>query len=251
MSSLKRNLFLSVFGAAMSAGVAMAADLPTPPVIEYEPETLVEIGSSWYLRGDIGYAAYSNPDASWQDPTNGHRAFIKEEIDNGWLIGGGFGYYFNEHLRADVTVDYRHEAKFKGMVGGCGGCSGGYSNESAKFSAWTLMLNGYYDFGTWNSVTPYVGAGIGLTHLTLGGYATSNGVPFSDGDNTNFAWNLMAGAVVDIEEGWKFDANYRFLSMGEAKTGTTFTNGTNAQNPVKIEDIYAHEFRVGLRYDLD
>jgi opacity protein-like surface antigen len=237
----------------MSASVAMAADLPAPPVIEYEPETLVEIGSSWYLRGDIGYAGYSTPKASWQDPNNGLRSFIKEEIENGWLVGAGVGYYFNENLRADITVDYRFQSKFKGMIGGCGPCGNGYSSESAKFSAWTLMFNGYYDFGTWNSVTPYVGAGVGLTHMKLGGYTTTtaNGQPFTDGDNTNFAWNVMAGAAIDMDEGWKIDANYRFLSMGEARTGTKYANGTNAHNPVKIKDIYAHEFRVGLRYDLE
>jgi opacity protein-like surface antigen len=250
MSSLKRNLFLSVFGAAMSASVVFAADLPTPPVIEYEPETLVEIGSSWYLRGDIGYAAYSEPDASWQQvsPNTLHK-FYDEEIDPTWLIGGGFGYYFNQNWRADITFDYRQNMKFKGKNKCGGACS--YSGEYNKFSAWTLMLNGYYDFGTWNSVTPYVGGGVGLVYLNTDDHTSSNTSDrFNAGDNYNFGWNLMAGAVVDIEEGWKFDANYRFLSMGTAKTKSSL-NGVSIANPVKYEDIYAHEFRVGLRYDLD
>ncbi|MCT4654565.1 MAG: porin family protein [Cohaesibacter sp.] len=249
MSSLKRNLFLSVFGAAMSASVAFAADLPAPPVIEYEPETLVELGSSWYLRGDLGYAVYSTPETSWQDPVNGHRPFIKDEIDNGWVIGAGVGYYFNQHLRADVTVDYRHDFKYKGAVV----CGGVCSYESNDFSAWTLMLNGYYDFGTWNSITPYVGAGIGLAYLTAKDYKPGSPAdqPFQDGSKTNFAWNLMAGAAIDLEEGWKIDTNYRFMSLGDAETASTYGNGVSSVNPVKYKDLYAHEFRVGLRYDLD
>ncbi|MCV6600189.1 MAG: porin family protein [Cohaesibacter sp.] len=251
MSSLKRNLFLSVFGAAMSASVAFAADLPTPPIIEYEPETLVEIGSSWYLRGDIGYAAYGQPKASWlQVNPNKHHQFHGEEIDNTFLVGAGFGYYFNHNLRADLTLDYRQDMKFKAKSACVSHCSISYTGEYNSFSAWTLMLNGYYDFGSWNSITPYVGAGVGLVYLKTDDHTSSNSKDrFNAGDKTNFAWNVMAGAAIDLEEGWKVDANYRFLSMGSVETAAKL-NGNAIANPVKYEDLYAHEFRVGLRYDL-
>jgi opacity protein-like surface antigen len=251
MSSLKRNLFLSVFGAAMSATVAFAADLPAPPVIEYEPETTVEIGTGWYLRGDLGIAAYTVGDVSWQDPVNGKRSFYDTSLANGWLIGAGIGYYFDEHFRADLTVDYRQDMKFKGKITCIGVCGDPYSSERTNLTAVTVMLNGYYDFGTWHSVTPYLGAGVGAAYLETYKYRTTDGQNFSGDGRTNFAWNVMAGAAVDVTDEIKLDANYRFLSLGEARTASHYHNGSSSTNPVRYEDLYAHEFRVGLRYDLN
>ena len=252
MSSLKRNLFLSVFGAAMSATVAFAADLPAPPVIEYEPETPVEIGSSWYLRGDLGFSVYQGGDASWVDAFHNTRNFTDMSIENGWVAGIGAGYYFNEHFRADVTLDYRHDVEHDGKAV-CPNptCTPATTTrERVNFSAWTLMANGYVDFGTYSSITPYVGAGIGVAWLNVNDYSSSGsgGFIFRDNTQTNFAWNVMAGAAFDIADNVKLDANYRFVSLGEAETkGPT----TGSANPVKYEDLYAHDFRLGLRYDLN
>ena len=231
----------------MSATVAFAADLPAPPIIEYEPEVPVEIGSGWYLRGDLGVAVYQGGSASWIDNTNYKWNFYNESIDNGWLAGVGAGYYFNEKLRGDLTLDYHGKAKYQGEAP-CAGtpCS---TRESVKFSAWTLMLNGYYDFGTWSSITPYVGAGAGLAYLRATDYATSSGQAFGNKSDVNFAWNVMAGAAFDITDQLKLDANYRLVNFGKARTGHS-TSATQP-NPVKFEDLYAHEFRVGLRYDLN
>ncbi|WP_319412969.1 outer membrane protein [uncultured Cohaesibacter sp.] len=248
MSSLKKNLFLSVFGAAMSASVAFAADLPAPPIIEYEPEVPVEIGSGWYLRGDLGVAVYTGAGGSWVDSSAQKWDFHNESIDNGWLAGIGAGYYFSEHLRGDVTLDYRGKAKYKASAP-CGSpCL--TSNESVKFSAWTLMLNGYYDFGTWSAITPYVGAGAGLAYLRTTDYATDAAYQtFANKGKVNFAWNVMAGAAFDITDQLKLDTNYRLVSLGKARTGHSTV--ASQPNPVKFKDLYAHEFRVGLRYDLN
>ncbi|SNY90989.1 Opacity protein [Cohaesibacter sp. ES.047] len=247
MSSLKKNLFLSVFGAAMTATVAYAADLPAPPIIEYEPESPIEIGSSWYLRGDLGLAVYQGGRGSWTSATGSVVKWHDDSFDVGGVIGGGFGYYFNEYFRSDITLDYRTKVKYKGKVP-CGSlCT--YTTESNTFSAWTLMLNGYYDFGTWNSITPYVGAGVGTAWVKVDDYKTDTGYSFKDHGQFNFAWNVMAGASFDLTDELKLDANYRFVSLGETRTGRV--NAAAAENSVKFEDLYAHDFRVGLRYDLN
>lgn len=247
MSSLRRNLFLSVFGAVMSASVAYAADLPAPPIIEYEPEVPVEIGSGWYLRGDLGVALYTGASATWVDNAGTKWPFTNEDIDYGWLAGVGAGYYFNEKLRGDVTLDYHGKAKFKADAPCVGSpCT---THETMKFSAWTLMLNGYYDIGTWNAITPYVGAGAGMAYLRATDYTTTAGQRFGNKSRVNFAWNVMAGAAFDISDRLKLDANYRLMNFGKARTG--HSSFSNQPHPVKFSDLYAHEFRVGLRYDLN
>ncbi|WP_180966985.1 outer membrane protein [Cohaesibacter celericrescens] len=248
MSSLKRNVFLSVFVAAMSATAAFAADLPAPPVIEYEPETPIEIGSGWYLRGDVGFAAYSGGDATWLDNTGTPKHFRSQKYDLGGVIGVGAGYYFSENWRADITLDHRINLNY-GVDGHCGGTC--FSYEQGTFDVTTLMLNGYYDFAAWKYVTPYIGAGVGASYLHTRDHETSSSgtFVFKDKGKASFAWNVMAGGVVDLEDGWKLDANYRFVSLGKAETGRPTTD--SSQSAIKFENLYAHDFRVGLRYDLN
>nr|WP_321455948.1 outer membrane protein [uncultured Cohaesibacter sp.] len=232
----------------MSVSVAYAADLPAPPIIEYEPEVPIEIGSGWYLRGDLGAAIYQGGSATAVGP--GYKVdFYDEKIDNGWLAGVGVGYYFNEKFRGDLTVDYHGKAKYKGLAPCLPAGSGCPSTERLDFSAWTLMLNGYYDIGTWHSITPYVGAGAGLAYLRTTDYDTTRGSTFANKAKFNFAWNVMAGAAFNITDNLKFDANYRLMSFGQAKTGGP--SGTSSATHVGFDDLYAHEFRVGLRYDLN
>ena len=248
MSSLKKNVFLSVFGAAMSATVAFAADLPAPPVIEYEPEVPVEIGSGWYLRGDLGVTAFSGGRGSYVPDGAPDPKFTNDHYNNGWLAGVGVGYQISDQLRTDLTVDYHGKTKYSAIYPGDLPATTDDTYETVKFSAWTLMLNGYYDIGTWNAITPYVGGGVGLARVSWTDY-TSTGYGVADNTQTNFAWNLMAGAAFDIDEQLKLDANYRFLSYGVTETGKPTQAGQN--NPVKFENLYTHEFRVGLRYEMD
>ncbi|WP_316860628.1 porin family protein [uncultured Cohaesibacter sp.] len=251
MSSLKKNLFLSVFGAAMSASVAFAADLPEPPIIEYEPEAPIAIGSGWYLRGDMGLSAYTGGKGSWVNAYGTKVKFHDGDIENGWLAGVGVGYYFDEHFRADLTADYHSKVKYKAKAPCLDPCNHALddSSETTDFSAWTLMLNGYYDLTTWGAITPYVGAGAGLAYVRASDYTSTSGYVFGDDGKTNFAWNLMAGAAFDVSDNLKLDANYRFMSFGKAQSDVPTSNST--ENPAKYEDLYAHQFRVGLRYDLN
>ena len=247
MSSLKKKVFLSGIGAAMSASAALAADLPAPPIIEYEPQAPIEIGSTWYLRGDAGLAVYTGGDASWMTSGGALRKQYGASHELGWVAGLGVGYYINDYFRADLTLDYRHKHEYEGKSD----CSPHpcYNQDTHSFSAWTLFLNGYYDFGSYHSVTPYVGAGIGVARLTTSDHKTTGTLLFKDKTQYNFAWNVMAGASFQVAQDMHFDANYRFVSLGKSKTGGPASGAS--ENPVKFDNLYAHDFRVGLRYDLN
>src|SRR5262245_61245548 len=101
---------LALAGAAMLlTATANAADLPQMPPPMYSPP--VEIGSSWYLRGDIGMTnqkvgslfnvLYGSVDSVTTQ---------QKEFDSSPLFGIGLGYQFNHWLRADVTGEYRGSA---------------------------------------------------------------------------------------------------------------------------------------------
>jgi opacity protein-like surface antigen len=236
-----KRLSLAGF-AAMLSTAGFAADLPAP-VIEHIPQ--VPVAGGWYLRGDIGYKVYRDPDLKY-----GTIDFYDESIDNTFMVGAGVGYKFNNHFRADFTIDYEFPATVDAK-GPCSPCvAPGYSVERADLDVWTFMLNGYVDIGTWYNITPYVGAGLGAS------YVSANDINFRNPDGTtgtypsgskwNLAWALMAGASYDLTPNWSLDAGYRYLNIGSGRSGTFTTAGQTSH--IKYEDLSAHEFRLGARY---
>ncbi len=66
---------------------ASAADLPMKPVklVSYEKQKDFD---GFYLRGDIGYAIPNSPGTSYGPGIQ----FVKEDLSDAWLVGGGIGY---------------------------------------------------------------------------------------------------------------------------------------------------------------
>jgi len=252
MGSLKRTALIGVLALVMPAA-AMAADLYTPPPINYPPPP-VEIGSNWYLRGDIGYKIYRAPNAFFDEP--GYGNFIDETMSPVFGVGIGAGYKFGPHFRADITADYEFPSSFRGRLICPDPCTGApgeeYSIETASISAWTGMVNAYWDIARWGRMTPYLGGGVGVSYLT-----TTN-VAFTNPDGTtgtwggasrfNLAWALMAGASFDLTDHWAIDANYRFINLGTAQSAVV--QAVSSTQPIQYRNISGHEFRVGLRYSI-
>jgi len=113
------------------------------------------------------------------------------------------------------------------------------------------MVNAYYDLGQFRGFVPYVGAGVGAAyHMVDEVYFTEN--PYLtnriEGDKTlSFAWSLMAGVAYQVSDRAILDFGYKYIDMGSAHSGRVDNAGyLNPQ--VDIDDIAAHEFKIGLRY---
>lgn len=239
----------SVLALAGLMSPALAADMPEYPIIETPEPLPLPAAGGWYLRGDIGYKAYSDPNADFDE--TGYEPFWGESLDDTAVIGAGVGYQFNSYLRMDATLDYEFKSTFEGNLNcrtPCVGGGAGFSQEAADIDAWSGLVNAYVDLGTWYGFTPYVGAGIGASYLTTSNVRTVSAPTAEyDGDGTwNFAWALMAGTSFRMTENLLLDINYRYMNLGDAKSDTipTFTS------PLEYNDIEAHEVRVGLRYNL-
>ncbi len=257
MGSFKTYIATTGIALVLTAGNAFAADMSDPFL---EPLLPVEIGSAWYLRGDIGYKAYADPGASFTRlrsyPVIGGTVEEYSQISLGdaLIAGGGFGYKFNQWFRTDVTLDYSAPADFSGRLTCIGGtCGSNYLDASAQISTWTFLANAYFDLGTWSGFTPYVGGGIGTANVALDGYTHNNppGNPrnhFSSASSQsqwNFAWAVTAGFAYDMTSNLLLDLNYRYVSLGDAHAID------QASREVNIDSIDAHEFRVGFRYLID
>lgn len=161
----------------------------------------VEIGSGWYLRGDLGYQVntkYHSTVVGANNPLQGLAAFTPAGVlsnDNDYAkmtASIGAGYHLNDLFRVDFNLATFGQNSFSqggAFTAGCGGtrtittttfvggvavlpaatsssadsvdCDGAIS---VKNSMYLGMLNGYIDLGTFAGFTPYVGAGVGVAY---------------------------------------------------------------------------------------
>ena len=90
------------------------------------------------------------------------------------IYGGGVGYRFNNWFRVDVTGEYRGKSNFTGLdvVTGTGPFTGfvGTDAYGATKSELLFLANAYVDLGTWWCITPFLGAGVGTSRVTIGNF---------------------------------------------------------------------------------
>ena len=240
-----------ILGCAAGTPAGAADLLPPPPVLESMDE-VVEIGTGWYLRGDVGYVGYATPkDLGFDLPTS--HPLDREQVEETFSLGGGIGYAFTNFLRADVTVDHRFGSELSGTRP-IGTYAVGYVRDKADLESTSVLLNAYADLGTWGGVTPYLGAGIGvagnrLTNISREAYVAGalDGSGFLAPHTThNLAWALMAGAAVSLGAGFQLDLGYRYVHLGAARTRID-----GPGEGIRTDAIRAHEFRIGARYMID
>ena len=292
---LKRQIPLGVVIALTFVGVTLPLPAAHAADLDYNygeppPETKVEFGSGWYVRGDIGatflptmnIATPSLPTAPNQNPPPAPAVALGSGHDVGYVASVAGGYQFNHWFRTDLMFDYHQPiaqtsnsgngnvfcttgVSYPYQVGtnygppnyANGGCTGNYQS---KISSYDVLVNGYIDIGTWHSMTPYVGAGVGVGfghYQSSATYVQANGSPYhitytdpqfnatfapnfdrqSSGTYYNFAFAAMAGVAIDVYDHTKLDIGYRYLHLGTI----TALNGS----------LQEQEVRVGVRYMID
>lgn len=272
MARLKSILLAGMFAATTS--VAFAADMPShmAPMAPPPPPPVMDIGGGWYLRGDVGASYYVDPSYSQADVTALGGRFINESLGGGGFAGAGVGYQFNDWFRADVTGEYRFASSasaidqfnFNSVIGGIPTPFTNQNYYKGNYSAFVGLLNGYVDLGTFYGITPFVGAGVGFANNRLSGFTdqgfnvnNSSGVSsvaggyVKDGSKTGLAWALHAGLGYDVTPGLKLELAYRYMNLGEGKTGQIicFCGGTPSGG-LKVKDLEAHDIKLAMRWML-
>ena len=121
-------------------------------------------------------------------------------------------------------------------------------------TAYSLLANAYVDLGTYGSITPYLGAGIGgtqvkwdtLNNICRPGVAQCVNDTHPGEANWRFTYALMAGASYDVTDCVAVDAGYRYRKIEGGKMFGIASLG----NPGAGHDkgMTSHEVRVGARY---
>jgi opacity protein-like surface antigen len=223
------RLLLTAAGLVMASSTAIAADYDPPVFVQEAPEYVpVEVGSGWYLRGDVSYNANRSPydigDSTGVDSSS--RRF-----------GGslGVGYHFSDLIRGDIELGMISHDK---ISFGAPLLSGEFKNE-----VYTGMANAYFDLGTIAGFTPYVGGGVGIMH-TRDTFDLAGLDDLKD-KQSEFAYALMTGVSYKVSTNTSVDLGYRYLSS----PGTEFVNLRTSGAEIE-KGLDYHQVRVGLRYDL-
>jgi opacity protein-like surface antigen len=258
-----------VAAAFFAASAARAADYPQPPPPPppiYIPPPPIEEFSGWYLRGDIGFSNQSvgslfNANYGGYDSVQN----VNKSFDAAPLFGIGVGYYFNNWLRFDVTGEYRGNANFHGLDIGHLGAASSPDRYTASKSELTFLFNGYVDIGTWNNLTPFVGAGVGMSRNTISNFGdvsictipgcTTSDASAATASKWNFAWALYAGLGYKVTKNVTIEFSYRYIDLGDAETGTLIgydgTLCSCSPNPMQFKHLTSNDFRLGVRFNLD
>jgi opacity protein-like surface antigen len=261
MFHFKRKALVAAMATGLAAPV-LAADLYEPPVVEAPPVIQDVQYGGWYIRGDLDYHKSSFRGADYITygaencgpcggavPVPGSKSFDFGNLKGAFSVGGGVGYKINRYFRTDLTADYWAKSKFTGQT------SDGTetSVDTSNLSALLLLANAYVDLGTWNRITPYVGAGIGGAYVRWDDL--HNSFPGVDdrhagGKGWRFAYALMAGASYCLTDKLDLDVGYRFshINGGKMFSYADSSAGGPGAGPGFDRGMNTHEVRGGLRY---
>jgi opacity protein-like surface antigen len=240
--------------ALMVGSGALAADLAAP----YQP---IATGG-WYLRGYIGQSnqfvnSISHPSFATAPQFT---FFDKGGFDSAPFFGAGVGYQWNSWFRTDVTGEYRGKAGFHALDSYYDTVNAGYrtNDYTASKSEWVALANAYIDLGTWWSITPFIGAGVGVAFNTIEHFRDTNviagGGGWADtGTQTSLAWALHAGASYRASQNFAVELSYRYLNVGNGRSGIlqnldpTLVSG-NPLAPMTFHNIQSHDLMLGVRW---
>ncbi|MET0878183.1 MAG: outer membrane beta-barrel protein [Tardiphaga sp.] len=271
---MRNTKFLAAAGVAvlLSMSPVFAADLPMRPSLPYAPPAPPEDPSGWYLRGDIGFSNQRFDKLSINNPTLNAGivpgTFSQtSSVDTGGIFDVGVGYQFNNWFRGDVIGQYRGKAGLKAVdlfstpVGG-GVTTPVVDTYAGSKSELLFLANAYVDLGTWWGVTPFIGAGVGTSRVTISNFADVSlisptyggpGVAYAqEGSKWNFAWAAHAGLAFKVDPRLTLELGYSYVDLGSGVTGRAATYDQPLSPYVfNFDHITSHDLKLGLRWNLD
>lgn len=237
--------------AVLSAAPALAADYDPPIFVEEAPEYVpVEVGSGWYLRGDIAY----NANKTMRHNVFGVTPLFRFSQYTTPIAGSiGAGYQFTDFMRAEANFGLLNygRSKLEYMIGVPGIAD---VKETARNTMWSGIVSLYGDLGTVAGFTPYVGAGAGFVlskrnYRQQVDFRASRFIDLQHRDRAqqySLAYTLAAGVAYNINPNLAVDVGYQFLSAPNAQYVSI--NGPSSYSVRK--GVNLHQVKVGLRYAL-
>lgn len=236
---MKHILPLALMMAHALPVLAADIDLTNPPEVK-----ITTSPKHWYLNSYVGTdisvsTSYSRLGIKHEGENTGKRM---GRTGDGFLTGVGIGYRVNDLLRLDTNFEYRAQRTLKAKEWS----DFGSTSYNGDLTSYVFMTNAYLDLGTFRSITPYVGAGAGLSLnridntqiLTRYGPA---GV--ANRRDWQFAWALHAGVGIELNDNLTLDVGYSYTDLGNIHATRTQTGSRFI-----FKGLHSHDIKIGLRY---
>ena len=239
------NLLRTIALSTMAMAMALSVLAPAPATAEMAGDDAMEPASGLYLRAGIGSersrdTRFLDKDCSLESHGNAGGFQSLYGCNTGWdgLQYGssgdfgnmpgfelGAGYVVSPLLRIEALIQQRSSFSFEGKSNFIDGVL--KEDASAEVSALSAMLAAYVDLVEFGAspigvFRPFVGAGFGHSRIRVSDMqiqfpVTTTHVP--DGEKTDFAWMLSAGASVPLTERVTMDFAVRYTDLGSVETG--------------------------------
>ena len=204
-------------------GAAVALSLPAMADDEMRP-----MGVYLSIAGGGNFTEDSDIDGV--DPLD-----VTVETDPGFAVLGALGYAHGNGVRTELELGYRMmdiDALDFGSLGSV-------STSDSDISAFSVMLNGVYDFMTGRRWTPYLGVGVGAAFVNV--EASAPGLLLVDDEDTQFAYQGIAGIGYNVNRRLQVFVDYRYFGTTDLSLRTVGDVGINA-------DFRNHTVMAGLRF---
>ncbi len=216
--------------------------------------------TGFYVRGDLGIAIGTQSDESDTNPNAVNASLGTTTINggtgNGFVGDIGIGFRATPLFRVEGTYTHIGPQQFKGsFVPGPGSAGSAGANIHSEVG----LINGYFDAAPLLpslplGAQPFVTLGIGVTSNTTNTETDSGPTGFSNffagATNVDLAWAAGIGAGFPVADNIVIDITYRYLDLGERRTGTTLSFGPGfATTALTVDraDLQTHTITVGAR----
>lgn len=149
------------------------------------------------------------------------------DYDIGWGVSGFAGYDFGNGLRTELELGFRQNnvSNIDTSID---------KSDGGETRADLAMVNVIYGFENESRFTPYLGAGVGIAHVSHGLVQSVAGDTVHD-DYVAPAGQAIAGVSVDLNPHWKAFADYRFLAT--TSQGTINSGGVDVDSRFRSQTV--------------
>jgi opacity protein-like surface antigen len=153
----------------------------------------------------------------------------------GWNATAAFGDKWQNGLRTEAEVSYRHAGidRF------------GVATGTGSQSVWGFMGNVLYDIDTRSKLNFSVGGGVGAGRASWNS-VSAPGTPNFDDSDLNLQWQAIAEVGMPLSSQVHAFVDYRYITLYDSKF-----NSSPAGARVSGGTDHSHNILVGLRYYFD
>ncbi len=173
-----------------------------------------------------------------------------QNTDNGIGVYAALGKHLGDGWRGEIELSYRNNDARSWAADHPPNVTFPEGSMTGDISSYAIMLNIIkdLDFVSTGWVTPYIGGGVGFTHIDTEISATRVGIPASlviDDSDRILAYQGIAGLAFRLAEGLMLDLSYRYFGALDHDVRGAFNTG-----PIDYQGGYvSHSAFAGLRWN--